>query len=77
MTESEVQVAVAEVWAEVLGVEGASDARDFFELGGDSLKAIELLFALEQRVGVEVDAGQLLEHPSLGELQDYVASQSR
>ncbi len=42
------------VWEEVLGVDGLSPEADFFELGGDSVAAIELSIAIGDRIDSSV-----------------------
>ena len=55
--------AVAELFCEVLGLEQVGLHDDFFELGGDSLAAIELVAAIEERCSVRLDTTVLLEAP--------------
>ena len=45
---------VASIWEEILGVEDCSADDDFFELGGDSLAAENLVLALEQAFGKRI-----------------------
>ena len=42
---------VAQVFAQTLGLERVGREDDFFELGGDSLKAVDASLALQQRLG--------------------------
>jgi len=65
---------VRSVWTEVLGLEAAGDADDFFELGGDSLLATRLVARLHARLGVEVPIAAVLEAPTLAELVERVAA---
>jgi acyl carrier protein len=39
---------------------------DFFELGGDSLAAVELVDRLDEELGLIVDLADLFEAPNLG-----------
>ena len=48
------QGAVLEVFREVLGVHSAGVMDDFFELGGNSLLAVQALVRLRERLGVEL-----------------------
>ncbi|MDP2305404.1 MAG: AMP-binding protein [Pseudomonadota bacterium] len=48
---------VAEVFSQTLGVPAVSVADDFFELGGDSLHAVEASIELGRRTGSEVALG--------------------
>ncbi|WP_016935397.1 non-ribosomal peptide synthetase, partial [Rhodococcus sp. R1101] len=58
---------VAELWTDILGarIEGVDD--DFFELGGGSLAAAQLVTALRSRYP-EMTVAELYDHPRLGSL---------
>ncbi|HVG43608.1 MAG TPA: AMP-binding protein, partial [Longimicrobium sp.] len=59
--------ALAEIWAEVLGVERVGRWDHFFELGGHSLLAIRLIERM-RRVGLYMDVRALFTTPVLSEL---------
>jgi thioesterase domain-containing protein/acyl carrier protein len=59
---------LAELVAEVLGVEQVGLDDDFFDLGGDSLGVVELVAAIQERFGVEVVASTILDAPTVAEL---------
>jgi amino acid adenylation domain-containing protein len=61
----EVEIAIAEIWQELLGVERVGRHDQFFELGGHSLLAMRLIARLEQRLGIEVALRELFSQPSL------------
>jgi acyl-coenzyme A synthetase/AMP-(fatty) acid ligase/thioesterase domain-containing protein/acyl carrier protein len=63
-----IAAAAAQVWREVLKRPVAGPAEDFFEAGGDSLKAISLVIALEQALGLELPPTQVNDAPRFGEL---------
>ncbi|KOV35570.1 hypothetical protein ADK60_08880 [Streptomyces sp. XY431] len=63
---------VAELWAEVLGAAGGPE-EDFFDAGGDSLAAIQLVDRIRDELGVELPISAMFDHPTLGELQRTVA----
>ncbi|WP_216216087.1 non-ribosomal peptide synthetase [Amycolatopsis aidingensis] len=65
-------LAVAEAWAELLGVTGLTARSSFFELGGHSLLAAKLLATLSERVGVALPIRLLFEHPRLQDLADAI-----
>jgi amino acid adenylation domain-containing protein len=65
--DTEVERLVARVWQEVLGVPVGVDD-DFFELGGDSLAAAEILAAIESRTGRRLADSLLLRAPTVAEL---------
>ncbi|HEX2204790.1 MAG TPA: amino acid adenylation domain-containing protein [Longimicrobium sp.] len=59
------EAGIAEVWAEVLGVERVGADDDFFALGGHSLGAMHAWAKLRERFGVELPLRALFEHPAL------------
>ncbi|HEU0079261.1 MAG TPA: amino acid adenylation domain-containing protein, partial [Longimicrobiaceae bacterium] len=63
----EVEAALAEIWAEVLGVGRVGRWDHYFELGGHSLLAIKLIERM-RRVGLYTDVRALFTTPVLAEL---------
>ena len=61
------EAALAEIWAEVLGVERVGRWDHFFELGGHSLLAIRLIERM-RRAGLHTDVRALFTTPVLAEL---------
>lgn len=57
-TEPGVRDVLAGIWADVLHVVPQDDD-DFFDLGGDSLAMIKVLFAVEDRFGTEMSVEEL------------------
>ncbi len=52
---SDVERALCEVWAEVLRIEQVGVTDDFFDLGGDSLAALEVVAAIGDTMGAALD----------------------
>ncbi|NUY36203.1 hypothetical protein F0160_39040, partial [Paraburkholderia sp. JPY303] len=63
-----VETALAEIWAELLGLERVGRHDHFFELGGHSLLAVQVSSRLSQAVGVELPLSTLFARPVLGDL---------
>ncbi len=59
---------LAEIVTGVLGVERVGARDDLLELGADSLTSVELLSAIDQRLGIALTPGDLLEAPTVREL---------
>jgi long-chain acyl-CoA synthetase len=56
---------IRELWASVLRVDTLSGSSNFFELGGDSLAAMNLVSEISRRWGRTVELGVLFENPQL------------
>ncbi|ROO59670.1 non-ribosomal peptide synthase protein (TIGR01720 family)/amino acid adenylation domain-containing protein [Micromonospora sp. Llam0] len=62
---------LCELFGEVLGVAvGADD--DFFDLGGDSLTAMQLVFGVESALGVELEILELMRHSTPARLAEHL-----
>jgi phthiocerol/phenolphthiocerol synthesis type-I polyketide synthase E len=69
---SESERTVAGIWSDVLDVESVGVHDSFFELGGNSLLASQVILRIEQAVGVELPLGALLERPTVAEVTELV-----
>jgi amino acid adenylation domain-containing protein len=59
---------LAALWEDILDVDGIQDHESFFELGGNSLLAIQLVNRIEAIFGVRLSPVQVFERPTLGGL---------
>lgn len=59
---------VAGIWAGELTAAQISPESNFFELGGDSLLALNVLFLIGERFAIEMPPGSLMEAPTLREI---------
>ncbi|WP_139487939.1 non-ribosomal peptide synthetase [Brevibacillus dissolubilis] len=62
---TEQEVALACIWQEVLGIEQVGIVDNFFDLGGDSIKAIRLVARMEQPLGRKIQLRELYAHPTI------------
>jgi len=62
---SATQAVVAQVWSDVLQIGEIDATRNFFDLGGDSLKAIEVISRLQASLDVEVPLIAFFEDPTI------------
>ncbi|MFG2298920.1 amino acid adenylation domain-containing protein [Streptomyces sp. NPDC048603] len=65
---------VAEIWAEVLGVDRVGIDDGFFDLGGHSLLATMAVSRIAERLGREVELRTLFENPRIREFGPVVAA---
>jgi non-ribosomal peptide synthetase-like protein len=62
---------LAQLWLELLGADVRTPADDFFDLGGGSLAAAQMVSRLRARFP-EVVVGDIYEHPTVGTLAAYL-----
>ncbi|MCY7973621.1 non-ribosomal peptide synthetase [Bacillus inaquosorum] len=68
---SKMEQILADIWKEVLGAEKIGTADSFFELGGDSIKALQVSARLH-RIGKQMAVKDLFSHPTIQELAAYI-----
>jgi acyl carrier protein len=59
------QKEVAEIWSQVLGIDTISLDDNFFDLGGQSLTAVQMTFKIRQTFGVDFPLQAILQAPIL------------
>src|SRR5204863_343356 len=72
----ELEVALAEVWGEVLRVDRVGVHDNFFELGGDSILSIQVVARAAER-GLRLSSRQLFQHQSIARLRPGPAGAGR
>ncbi|MCA1682194.1 MAG: condensation domain-containing protein, partial [Actinobacteria bacterium] len=65
---------LAEVWAQVLGVDRVGVQDNFFELGGDSILSIQVISRVRAAFGVEVSVRSLFTSPTVTGLAGVIAA---
>ncbi|MFD4672027.1 amino acid adenylation domain-containing protein [Lentzea sp. NPDC058450] len=65
--ETPAEQTLAGIWADVLGVANVGTGHNFFELGGDSILGIQLVYRARQ-AGLQLSSRELFLHQTLGEL---------
>ncbi len=63
-----IEATVVRIWQEVLRCPVRGPEDDFFQMGGDSLKAVRLVCELERALGIELPVTLVNEAPGLGKL---------
>jgi acyl carrier protein len=66
------EAAILGAFIRVLGIEEAGPEDDFFELGGDSLRAFRALAEIKLRFGVEIPLMRFFENPTAAALSEIV-----
>ncbi|AEI42895.1 amino acid adenylation domain-containing protein [Paenibacillus mucilaginosus KNP414] len=65
-----------EIWAELLKSEAIGVHDSFFDLGGDSLQAQQLINRMESRFGVRVPIRSLFAEPTIARLADLILGEA-
>jgi phthiocerol/phenolphthiocerol synthesis type-I polyketide synthase E len=63
------------LWADALGLSTISDDQDFFEAGGNSLTAIDVLARMRDAFGIDLSIGLLLDTRTIGGLVTVLREQ--
>ncbi|NEP88100.1 MAG: amino acid adenylation domain-containing protein [Okeania sp. SIO2C2] len=70
--ETNTQKVLAEIWQEVLGIEKVGIHDNFFDLGGHSLMATQVVSRVRNTFDVELSVSQLFEEPMIAQLSSYI-----
>ena len=63
---------LADIWKEILNASDLGRHNDFFELGGDSLRAAVVAARIHDAIGINLNLGALIDHPTLFELAQFI-----
>ncbi len=66
---------LAQVWAELLGLETIGVMDNFFELGGHSLLALQVIARIQKLFQVQVQLQPLFEQPTIAQLADLILTE--
>jgi acyl transferase domain-containing protein/acyl carrier protein len=75
--ETDLQRSLARFWSGALGIAKIGLDDDFFDLGGDSLIAVQLAARMREGLELELPIGRLFDNPTVRQLADYLARRSR
>jgi acyl carrier protein len=66
------QHALAQVWQSALGVEPIGVDDDFFELGGNSITAVQVIYAVSRDLKVILNSSAIFTHPTVALLASSI-----
>ncbi len=69
-----IEIALAAIWAEVLGVASIGMADNFFQLGGDSISAAQIVNRIRSSFGVEIPFIIFFQQPTVASMAIQIAS---
>lgn len=67
-----IEISLAEIWEEVLGVKNVSRYDRFIESGGHSLNVIDLVYKVYEEYNIELPLSEIFKDISLEELANYI-----
>lgn len=70
--ESELELLLAELWSDLLGIAPIGVMDNLFELGGDSLLAIQLLAKIRVAYGVDIHPSDIFNAPTIARLSEFI-----
>jgi len=68
-----VQMRLAAIMQDILRIDRIGSTDSFFELGGDSLQAIELFVRIERSFGAVLSPSTIIDHPTIAKLATLLA----
>jgi len=69
---TETEKMLAQLWAKYLGVKNISITDNFFDLGGHSMVAVQVMVEVEKLTGQRFPIALLFDHPTIQQLADWV-----
>lgn len=73
---TEIERKLAEAWGNVLGVREIDVSDNFYDLGGDSVRATRLLKELEKDFEGVIDISDIFTYPTISDMSNYITSKS-
>src|SRR5262249_60547236 len=64
---NDIEIKLAEIWSEVLGIDQPGVHDNFFELGGDSILSLQIT-AKANRAGLRITPKQIFDYPTIAQL---------
>ena len=68
----EIEQEIKDIWLAVLKLRDISPDGNFFDLGGESLGMIEMLFQVNQFYGIQIDPSNLFREPTLAGFSEII-----
>lgn len=73
---NEIEAKLISIWEEVLGVEKVGITDDFFELGGQSIKAIKIIVEIKKAFSISIDIEKIFKYTTIKILAEEIANQT-
>lgn len=70
--QTEVEIQLAHIWCDLLGVEVIDRQDSFFEIGGDSLIAIQLISRIREQFEIEQEFQSFFDNPTIAAIAERI-----
>ena len=70
--QTQAQKTLAAIWSQILGIERIGIYDNFFHLGGDSIRAMQIISRVRDAMQTELSFHDFFESPTVGRLAEYV-----
>ncbi|KEQ21809.1 non-ribosomal peptide synthetase [Paenibacillus tyrfis] len=70
----EIEIKLAALWCEILGIERVSRSDKFLESGGHSLNIMSLIFKVQQQFSIELPLTEVFKNITIKELADFITN---
>jgi len=74
---NEIEMNLAQIWQQLFGYDQIGIKDDFFELGGDSLKAITMLSRIHQELSADISLNELFRCTTIEQLAQHIGQPKR
>ncbi|BCE07341.1 non-ribosomal peptide synthetase [Bacillus paralicheniformis] len=72
LPENETQAMLLEIWKDIFGLDSINLHVSYYEIGGDSLKAISIITEINKRMNVEMPISEIFKNDSIIALDHYL-----
>lgn len=72
--ETYTEIAISEIWSELLAFERVSANDNFFAIGGDSLKAIKVIVQINKKINSNIKVGDIFIYQTVKQLAEFIDS---
>lgn len=73
---TEMEKALADIWSQVLNIKNISIDDNFFEIGGHSIKAVEVINKVHKLLNIKITVADLFSHPTIRRLSEAAEAES-
>ncbi len=72
---NDIERQIAEIWKEMLHIPQAGIYDSYYELGGNSLRAMEVVFKIQESLNTQLGLSDFLSHPTIASLASFFAGE--